>query len=199
MRKTLSILLALAMVLGMSAFAFADATTTTVGGNATSQLVLDAQVAHFSVTVPTKLPVQLSDTGVVTVADDAKIINASSAQIQVTNIAVTPAAGWTHIAFTSEADFRTKPVNANQFALELGATAAGLEDSYTALTATGGIVGTAINGSTAGTEFPFVYAALVSPVSTAIGTYSATVNAGDTATGTAIADIVFTVGWVTAP
>ncbi len=197
MKKILSIVMAMAMVLSMGAFAFA-ASTTDAEGNVDSQLTLDAQAARFSVTVPTKLPVQLSEAGVVTVATDAKIVNASSAQVRVSDIAVNGTAPWTKVAFTDEAAFRKMPVDAHKFAMKIGTTG-NLQDANSALTAAGGIIGTAIDGSTAGTEFPFAYEALISPVSAAIGTYSTTISAGDTATGTAIASIVFTVEWVPAP
>ncbi len=181
MKKFISILLALAMVLGMSSMAFAADTITTVGGDATSEVKLTAEAATFSVTVPTVLAIAVAANGTVTCATEAKIINNSTSQVKVTAITVTDTAPYTRAAFTTVDAFKAYAANSHIYALKLGTTATLAEDAMTALSSAGGIIGTAINGAAG--ELPFFYDALSSGFTTAVGT------------ATKIADVVFTVGW----
>lgn len=181
MKKVFSIFLALAMVLGMSAMAFA-APTISAEGDANSEVKLTAEAATFSVTVPTNLPVAVAADGSVTCADaaTAKIVNASSGQVQVTAIAVNDAAPYTKVAFSDVATFKAYQADSHKYALKLGTNSTVAEDASVGLTAAGGLIGVAINGNNG--ELPIFYDVLSSAFKTAQSNVK-------------IADVVFTVAW----
>ncbi len=169
MKKIVSIVMALAMVLGMSAMAFA-APIATSGGSGAVPVTLSSTAATFSVTLPTALPVTLAADGTVTVADNCVITNNSSGSIKITSITVAGNAdpAWTKVAFSSVDTFKGYQVDSNQFALKLGATAGAMQDSYSELTAAGGIISTSISGTSGSNTLPVIYDALVSGTSTSL-------------------------------
>ena len=179
MKKFVSMMLSLCLVMALSVPAFA-ASTISAGGDADSTVMLDAAAATFSVTVPTSLDMALAADGTVTCATNAKITNNGYAPVEVTAIAVNDATGWTKVAFSDATTFKTYRVNSKQYAMKIGTTGS-LQDASEALTSAGGIIGTDING---GAELAFAYDGLISSFSAA-------------ATDQTVATVVFTVGWVT--
>lgn len=180
MKKYIFLLLALSIIFTLCVSAFA-ASEISGEGDASSDVRLDAEAAAFSVTVPTSLDMALAANGAVTCATNAKIVNNGYAPVEVTAIAVNDAAGWTKVAFSDAATFKTYKVDSKRYAMKIGAEGK-LQDASEALTEAGGIIKTCIDG---GAELPFSYAGLVSAFSEA--------KAGET-----VATVVFTVGWVAA-
>lgn len=106
-RKILGSLLAMVLGISTSFTVFAaDTTVNNSGGSATSDVSLTLAVPTFSVTVPTQLPVAVSDTGVVTCADSgtAKIVNNGHAPIYVSGIAINAGQDWSLMAYDAAFD-----------------------------------------------------------------------------------------------
>jgi hypothetical protein len=126
MKKILSILLALTLVMGLSATALA-ADITTAGGSGSSPLNLSQEATTFSVTVPTSLPVSMDASGNITTATTAYIYNNSYGPVVVTNVRVATANGWSLAAYTT--DFKAQKVGLKQFGLTLNGDAAATDGS----------------------------------------------------------------------
>ena len=100
-QKILPVILSLAMVVTlMPASAFAGEITT-VGGAKEVPVSVSVEAPTFSVTIPTGLPIDVSSTGDVTVANNAKITNNSHAATKVSNLSITGASGWNTLDFDS--------------------------------------------------------------------------------------------------
>ena len=112
MKKLISI--ALAMALSMMLFITANAADS---DNLDSALALTAEPAVFSVTVPTTLPVAIDSNGVVTCADNAKVINNSKAPIRIARCTVTPASSWTLSAW--DTNFNAVQAGRKEMAMQL--------------------------------------------------------------------------------
>ncbi len=179
----ISIALAVVMALSLCSVAFAaDNEITTSGGTATVPVSLTAEAATFSATVPTSLPVSVAADGTVTVATDAKIVNHSHGMIAVQGLTVSGTNSWNTVAYDS-ADAGAMPVNTKSVALVINGekTTGANTISFTASN------WAALDAACATTddELPITYSAIVPAQSTAMS-------------GSAIANVVFTLGWHTA-
>ena len=88
----------------------------TDGGNSKVPAKVTAEAAHFSVTVPTTLPITVQADGTVLTADNTKIVNNSMGPVSVTKIAVEGQNGWEIVDFTSDL---TSQMNQKKFGLQL--------------------------------------------------------------------------------
>ncbi len=172
MKKIVSIMMALAMVLGMGAMVFA-ADISTPGGTGTTPLQLTVTAATFSVTVPTGLPVTVSADGTVSVSSTAKIINNCNGAVKCTSVAVTGQNGWTQHAWDAN-DLKGETVGSKIFALKI---------MDTETNSNAAAVGTAVGSIAANGEKTLTYDAQIAPQAAAV------------AADTTIANIVFTIGW----
>lgn len=89
---------------------------TATEGTASVPVTLEVEVAMFSVTLPTSLPIDVDANGIVTTASDAKIINNSNASVKVTNMAITAEEGWEIVDFDS-ADMQREKAGAKKLAM----------------------------------------------------------------------------------
>ena len=195
--KLLSTALALALTaaLAVPAFAAPSAATqtspgiTASGGADTTEVQLTigsgdgstgagAGSGAFSVTVPTVLPFAVANNGAVSVASNAKIVNASNGPVKVTNVTATGKNGWAIVA--NGTNFKTVPMNTKSFTLALNGDSfpAAATDAASALTLTPGSWGQ-IAGSNG--ELALSYS----------GDFAAQTSNLDVK----VADVVFTVAW----
>lgn len=117
--KFLSLVMALAMVLSMSAIpSFADSTISTAGGTGTSDVVLTVAAPTFSVTVPTSLPISVAADGTVTTSDAAVITNNSYGAVKVTNLAIAHSGDYVICNYTD--DFTSKAVGSKNIGMQIG-------------------------------------------------------------------------------
>lgn len=87
-------------------------------GNSEQAIVtLTTETANLRVTVPTVLPVSVDSDNNVTVSDQAKIVNYSKGQVDVTNAVLSGNNSWTLAAF--DTDFKKVPVDAKQYGFKL--------------------------------------------------------------------------------
>ena len=120
MKKILSLLLTLTMVLSLSVPIFADGTEVT-GGTGTVPVTLNAEATTFSVTVPTSLPISINADGEVTVATSevTKITNNSVGPIKVTDVTTNGVNGWVVEELTNSTDYSAEKVNTKKVAIKV--------------------------------------------------------------------------------
>jgi hypothetical protein len=118
MKKILSILLALTLVMSLGATALA-ADITTDGGSGSSPLNLSQEATTFSVTVPTSLPVSMDASGNVTTATTRIFITTATPR-RCDERRVAKANGWSLAAYAT--DFKAQKVGLKQFGLTLTET-----------------------------------------------------------------------------
>ncbi len=171
MKKVISIIMAMAMVLGMGAMAFA--TDISAPGDATSLLKLTGEAATFSVTVPTNLPITLAADGTITVSNTASIVNNSNGAVEVTAVTVTGQNSWTQHAWDGTNALNDQSVGAKIFALKVQAADTNADTASSAA---------AIGSIAANDSVALTYDAQIAPQKTAIAE-------------TSIANVVFTIGW----
>lgn len=98
MKKTISLLLVMAMLFGMNAMAAEPLSVTgetaAVDGQATSVVTVDAEPVQMTVTVPSILPANVNATGQAIVATDARVTNKSYGPVVVQKIDVVPNGSW---------------------------------------------------------------------------------------------------------
>ena len=87
------------------------------GSSEQSIITLDYDTANLRVTVPTVLPVSVDSDNNVTVSDNAKIVNNSKGQVDVTNAVLSGNNSWTLAAF--DTDFKKVPVDTKQYGFKL--------------------------------------------------------------------------------
>ena len=87
------------------------------GSSEQSIVTLDYDTANLRVTVPTVLPVSVDSDNNVTVSDNAKIVNNSKGQVDVTNAVLSGSNSWTLAEF--DTDFTKVPVNTKQYGFKL--------------------------------------------------------------------------------
>ena len=173
--KFTALILALTLCLSLAVPTFADASEIgTAGGTGTSTVTLSAVARTFSVTVPTTLAISVAADGTVTCATEARIVNNSHGQVEVTGVAIAGQNGWTVVDYAS--DLSGVAVNTKQLALKL--------NEKLAVSQAGQIAGTfgVINGG----------------ASSAAITYAANIPAQSEAVSATAASITFTIGWHTA-
>ena len=200
MKKFLSLALALCMVCAMSANAFA-AEITENGGSGSTPVSLtttnggigggdggDVTPTKLNVTVPTTLPMAMSDDGTVVTATDCKIVNNSYGAVRVKSVTISAANDWHLTAFGPKSSLAAEKVDSNKlgFALSIGGgeQVATKNDNATQQLISAPIAGCFMTGAgdTANNSASIEYAAIVTPLS----------NTVDNAT---VANVVFVIEW----
>ena len=193
------ITLALAICMALSASVFASATeVNSDGGSGSTPVYLsstadgtmegDPAATAMSVTVPTALPMAMSQTGDVTTADNCRIANNSYGAVRVKSVTITAENGWKLTAFGDKATLASEKVDSNKlgFALSIGG---GKEVMTKGNAATQRLIAAPMdgcymtgvgdpNGNTAAIE----YAAIVTPMSGAVN-------------NSTIANVIFVIEW----
>ena len=196
--KILALVLTVCMVCCMSLTAFA-AEVTQNGGNGTTPVNLTTTndgtgggavtPTAMRVTVPTALPMAMSDAGVVTTATDAKIINNSYGAVRVKSVSISAASGWKLTAFGDKSTLAAEKVDSNKigFSISIGGGVPAKTDASSATTQTlikAPIAGCYMTGvgdpgkNTAAVS----YAAIVTPLSNAVANAT-------------VASVVFVIEW----
>jgi len=201
MKKFIALALSLCMVCAMSVSAFAaevdsdgGAGTTPVYLSSTEDGSIDGEPAAtaMSVTVPTALPMAMSQTGDVTTATDCKIINNSFGAVRVKSVTISTANGWRLTAFGDKSTLASEKVDSNKlgFAIAIGGGNAVMTD--TSNESTQALISAPIAGcymSGAGNQnantVSVIYNAIVTPLSSPV-------------TNANIANVVFVIEWDTA-
>ncbi|MBQ9716444.1 MAG: hypothetical protein IJV76_00465, partial [Clostridia bacterium] len=131
MKKFITLALALCMALSASVCAYA-AEIDTDGGSGSTPVYLSStedgtmegepSATAMSVTVPTALPMAMSQTGDVTTADNCQIINNSYGAVRVKSVTISAENGWRLTAFGDKSTLASEKVDSNQlgFAICIG-------------------------------------------------------------------------------
>lgn len=177
MKKIIASILAVVMVtiIGVSS-AYAATDIGTPGGEGDTKVTLDAEAATFKVTVPTVLPYTVDSNGVVSVADNAKIINESNGPVIVTNVTAKTLDSWKLVEVGT--DFQSVKVNSPEFTMTLNG------DNFPAGTTSVLPLGdswTSINGNS---DFALTYTGDFAEQSEVIENEN-------------IANVIFTISWYT--
>lgn len=201
MKKFIILALALCMALSTSICASA-AEVNTDGGSGSTPVYLsstedgtlegDPSATAMSVTVPTSLPMAMSQTGDVTTADNCQIINNSYGAVRVKSVNITTANGWRLTSFDDKSTLASEKVDSNKlgFALSIGGGTQVMTDTsdessqYLISTPIAGCYMSGI-GNTSGNAVSVDYEAIVTPLSSAV-------------TNANIANVVFVIEWDTA-
>ena len=202
LRKPVTTLLALCMVFSLAVGACADDITAS-GGSATSPVNLTTTndgigggeggggtvtPTRMSVTVPTALPMAMSDDGTVVTATDCKITNNSYGAVRVASVSISAAEGWNLTAFGDKASLAGEKVDSNKlgFALSIGggAQVATSTDEATQSLITAPIEGCYMTGAgdSSRNSVAIDYDAIVTPLSSAVE-------------GANVANVVFVIEW----
>jgi len=197
------ITLALAICMALSASVFASATeVNSDGGSGSTPVYLsstadgtmegDPAATAMSVTVPTALPMAMSQTGDVTTADNCRIVNNSYGAVRVKSVTITAENGWKLTAFGDKATLASEKVDSNKlgFALSIGGGTQVMTDTsdessqYLISAPAAGCYMSGV-GNASGNTVAVVYDAIVTPLSNAV-------------TNANIANVVFVIEWDTA-
>ena len=200
MKKFLSLALSLFMVFAMSVCAYA-AEVNSDGGSGSTPVYLSStedgtmtgepSATAMSVTVPTALPMAMSQTGDVTTADNCQIINNSYGAVRVKSVTISEN-GWRLTAFGDKSTLASEKVDSDQlgFAICIGngewaMTDSSNESAQALISAP--IAGCYMSGvgNTANNTVSVDYRAIVTPLSSAV-------------TNANIANVVFVIEWDTA-
>jgi len=200
MKKFVSIILALTTVFAMSVTASANEIETD-GGSATTPVYLSSTedgsiggtpaATAMSVTVPTALPMAMSQSGDVTTATDCQIINNSFGAVRVKSVTITAGDDWSLTAFGDKSTLADEKVDANKigFAMSIGGGAQVETDGSNADTQI--LISAPINGcymsGVGNSNANYVdidYDAIVTPLSNAV-------------TDANVANVVFVIEWDT--
>ena len=203
LRKPVTMLLALCMVFSLAVGACADDITSS-GGSATSPVNLTTTnegigggeggeggtttPTRMSVTVPTALPMAMSDDGTVVTASDCKITNNSYGAVRVRSVSISAATGWNLTAFGDKTSLAGEKVDSNKlgFAMSIGGGAqvatSTNESTQSLITAPiDGCYMTGVGDSTRN-SVSVAYSAIVTPLSNVLE------NAN-------VANVVFVIEW----
>ena len=200
LRKPVTMLLALCMVFSLAVGACADDITAS-GGSATSPVNLTTTndgigggeggggtVTPTRITVPTALPMAMSDDGTVVTASDCRITNNSYGAVRVRSVSISAAAGWNLTAFGDKSSLAGEKVDSNKlgFAMSIGGGAqvatASNEATQSLITAPiDGCYMTGVGDSTRN-SVSVAYSAIVTPLSNVVE------NAN-------VANVVFVIEW----
>ncbi len=198
MQKIASLALATAMALSMVVPTFA-ADITSDGGSGSTPVYLSSTddgsldgspaATAMSVTVPTALPMAVSQSGDVTTADNCQITNNSYGAVRVASVTIEAGSGWNLTAFGAKETLANEKVDSNQLGFSLaigGGTAVETDESDTSEQV---LISTPVTGcymsgvgNTSGNKVSVVYDAIVTPLSSAV-------------TEANIANVVFVVEW----
>ena len=196
--KIVSLALALCMVFALGISANADSITTS-GGSGSTPVNLSTTVdgtiggtpaaTALSVTVPTALPMAMSQAGDVTTATNCKIVNNSYGAVRVRSVTINAVNNWTLTAFGAKSTLAGEKVDAKKlgFAMTIGGGAQVKTDSSNLVTQTllaAPITGCYMTGigNTSGNSVAIDYSAIITPLSTAV-------------TNSTIANVVFVIEW----
>lgn len=200
--KLISLCLALCMMLSLAVCASA-AEIDTSGGSGTTPVSLtttnggiggggdgDITPTKLNVTVPTTLPLAMSDEGTVVTATDCKIINFSYGAVRVKSVTISAAANWHLTKFGDKSLLAAEKVDSNKlgFALAIGGgkqvQTATNEQTQALITApVDGCYMTGV-GDLTGNTAKIDYAAIVTPLS-------------NTMKNATVANVVFVIEWDT--
>ena len=197
MKKFITLALALCLALSASVFASA-AEVNSDGGSGSTPVYLsstadgtmggDPAATAMSVTVPTALPMAMSQTGDVTTADNCRIVNNSYGAVRVKSVTITAENGWKLTAFGDKATLASEKVDSNKlgFALSIGG---GKQVMTTSDNATQELITDPIDGcymtgigDTANNFVMIDYDAIVTPLSGAVNNAT-------------VANVVFVIEW----
>ena len=201
MKKFITLALALCLALSASVFASA-AEVNSDGGSGSTPVYLsstedgtldgDPSATAMSVTVPTALPMAMSQTGDVTTADNCRIVNNSYGAVRVKSVTITAENGWKLTAFGDKATLASEKVDSNKlgFALSIGGgkqVVTDTSDAATQMLISAPIAGCYMSGvgNASGNTVAVEYDAIVTPLSNAV-------------TNANIANVVFVIEWDTA-
>ncbi len=196
--RILSAVLALCMAMTMASAIFA-AEISVSGGTGNTPVYLsttddgtfdgEPAATAMSVTVPTSLPIAMSQNGDVTTATDCKIINNSYGAVRVRSVTINSANNWKLTAFGNKSILAKEKVDSNKlgFSLSIGGGEAVHTDSSNALTQvliSSPVAGCYLSGAGDPTanSAKVDYSAIVTPISRAV-------------TGANIANVIFIVEW----
>lgn len=203
MKKFLALALVLCMCVCMSVTAFAAENEIDISGGSGSTPVSltstsdgttggDPTGTAMSVTVPTALPMTMSQTGDVTTADNCRIINNSYGAVRVKSVEITAADGWSLTAFGDKTTLAREKVDSNKlgFAIRIGGGAQSATDASNVNTQaliSAPVAGCYMTGAGDATanSVSIDYAAIVTPLSSAV-------------TAATVANVVFIIEWDTA-
>jgi hypothetical protein len=173
-KKLITTLLIFSLILSATTTAYA--TEITASGDGTVPVDLTVETPIFSVTVPTSLPITLTETGDIVVASNATIINGSAGPIKITSVQTKGINGWTTVDFT-DFDIASAKVGSKNVGLTLTM-------NTTTVQTTGADTNDFIGSITLikGQSLPLTYDAVVPTQKTA-------------QTGTQVAEVIYTVGW----
>ena len=197
-KKPASLILALCLAFALAVSACADNNITASGGSGTTPVSLssttdgssggDPAGTAMNVTVPTSLPMTMSQDGDVLTATDCKITNNSYGAVRVRSVSISAAEGWNLTAFGDKASLAGEKVDSNKlgFALSIGGGAqvatASNEATQSLITAPiDGCYMTGVGDSTRN-SVAVAYSAIVTPLSNVVE------NAN-------VANVVFVIEW----
>lgn len=174
MKKLLSILLTLVILFTLTSPVTASEITTE--GEHTVPVDLTVETPIFSVTVPTSLPITLTEYGEILVADDISIINGSAGPVRINTIETKGINGWSTIAYGS-LDITNAKVGSKNVGLSLN-------------------IATSTINTTGPDTNDFIGSIVLSKGQTIPVTYGAELaSQKDTQYNLQIAEVIFTVGW----
>ena len=197
-KKPASLILALCLVFALAVSACADNNITASGGSGTTPVSLssttdgssggDPAGTAMNVTVPTSLPMTMSQDGDVLTADNCRITNNSYGAVRVRSVNISAASGWNLTAFGDKASLAGEKVDSNKlgFAMSIGGGAqvatASNEATQSLITAPiEGCYMTGVGDSTRN-SVSVAYSAIVTPLSNVVE------NAN-------VANVVFVIEW----
>ncbi len=201
MKKLITLALALCMALSATVCVSA-AEINSDGGSGSTPVYLSStddgtmdgepSATAMSVTVPTALPMAMSQTGDVTTADNCQIINHSYGAVRVKSVTISAENGWRLTAFGDKSALASEKVDSDKlgFAIRIGGGEWAVTDNTDASAQTlisAPVAGCYMNGAgnAANNAVSVDYSAIVTPLSTAV-------------TNANIANVVFVVEWDTA-
>lgn len=200
MKKFFALTLALCVALALSVTAFAAEIDNDGGSGSTPVYLSSTQdgtiggtpaPTAMSVTIPTSLPMAVSQTGDVTTATDCKLVNNSYGAVRVKSVTISAQNGWKLTAFGNKTTLASEKVDSNKlgFALTLGGgtqVATDTSDASTQTLIAAPVTGCYMSGvgNSGANSIAVKYSAIVTPLSTA-------------ATNANIASVVFVVEWDT--
>lgn len=199
MKKFLALVLSLCMVFSLAAVASA-AEIDADGGSGSTPVYLsstadgsiggDPAPTAMSVTIPTGLPMAMSQSGDVTTADNCQIVNHSYGAVRVRSVSISAVDGWKLTAFGDKSSLAHEKVDSDKlgFALSIGGgkqvQTATNEQTQALITApVDGCYMTGV-GDLTGNTAKIDYAAIVTPLS-------------NTMKNATVANVVFVIEWDT--
>ena len=200
MKKFLALVLSLCMVFSLAAVASA-AEIDADGGSGSTPVYLsstadgsiggDPAPTAMSVTIPTGLPMAMSQSGDVTTADNCQIVNHSYGAVRVCSVSIAAVDGWKLTAFGDKSSLAHEKVDSDKlgFALSIGGGAQVQTDASDAASQallTAPMTGCYLSGvgDASDNAVDVTYAAIVTPLSQAV-------------TNATVANVVFVVEWDT--